>query len=58
MNRGELADKHGAVALPAHVIVPMIRRKQELMIMLRGGKVGRNDPCPCGSGLKHKKCCG
>ena len=21
-------------------------------------KVGRNDPCPCGSGMKHKKCCG
>ncbi len=21
------------------------------------GKVGRNDPCPCGSGLKYKKCC-
>jgi len=21
-------------------------------------KIGRNDPCPCGSGLKHKKCCG
>ena len=21
-------------------------------------KVGRNDPCPCGSGRKHKKCCG
>lgn len=20
--------------------------------------VGRNDPCPCGSGKKHKKCCG
>ncbi|MFP4348649.1 MAG: type I methionyl aminopeptidase [Thermodesulfobacteriota bacterium] len=20
-------------------------------------KIGRNDPCPCGSGLKHKKCC-
>ncbi|MHB8833897.1 MAG: SEC-C metal-binding domain-containing protein, partial [Desulfobacteria bacterium] len=20
-------------------------------------KVGRNDPCPCGSGLKYKKCC-
>jgi uncharacterized protein len=26
------------------------RREQE--------KVGRNDPCPCGSGKKHKKCCG
>ncbi|HMK43543.1 MAG TPA: preprotein translocase subunit SecA [Dissulfurispiraceae bacterium] len=24
----------------------------------RGSKVGRNDPCPCGSGKKHKKCCG
>jgi len=20
-------------------------------------KVGRNDPCPCGSGLKYKQCC-
>ena len=24
----------------------------------REEKVGRNDPCPCGSGLKYKKCCG
>lgn len=24
----------------------------------RGPKIGRNDPCPCGSGLKYKKCCG
>jgi len=23
-----------------------------------GGKVGRNAPCPCGSGKKYKKCCG
>lgn len=23
-----------------------------------GGKVGRNDPCPCGPGKKYKKCCG
>jgi hypothetical protein len=23
-----------------------------------GKKIGRNDPCPCGSGLKYKKCCG
>ena len=21
------------------------------------GKIGRNEPCPCGSGLKYKKCC-
>src|SRR6056297_3212633 len=24
----------------------------------QGQKVGRNDPCPCGSGKKYKKCCG
>ncbi len=24
----------------------------------KNGKVGRNDPCPCGSGKKYKKCCG
>ncbi len=24
----------------------------------KGAKVGRNDPCPCGSGKKFKKCCG
>jgi hypothetical protein len=26
-------------------------------IASRGEKVGRNDPCPCGSGKKFKKCC-
>ncbi len=25
---------------------------------IRAEKVGRNDPCPCGSGKKYKKCCG
>ncbi len=24
----------------------------------KGAKVGRNDPCPCGSGKKYKNCCG
>jgi len=27
------------------------------MMKDRSIKVGRNDPCPCGSGLKYKKCC-
>jgi methionyl aminopeptidase len=26
-------------------------------VNLKPAKVGRNDPCPCGSGLKYKKCC-
>ena len=29
---------------------PVVHKKNE--------KVGRNDPCPCGSGKKYKKCCG
>jgi len=32
-------------------------RKME-PIRHRGQRVGRNDPCPCGSGKKYKKCCG
>ena len=26
-------------------------------VIRNGPKVGRNDPCPCGSGKKYKKCC-
>ena len=25
---------------------------------VRREKIGRNEPCPCGSGKKYKKCCG
>ncbi|MFB3917323.1 MAG: preprotein translocase subunit SecA [Terriglobales bacterium] len=27
-------------------------------VVRAGQKIGRNDPCPCGSGKKYKKCCG
>ena len=27
-------------------------------VVRTGDKIGRNDPCPCGSGKKYKKCCG
>ena len=33
----------------APAVVPYVRE---------GPKVGRNEPCPCGSGKKYKKCCG
>ena len=26
--------------------------------VIKGAKIGRNDPCPCGSGKKYKFCCG
>jgi len=30
---------------------------QEVSMSIRSHKVPRNDPCPCGSGRKHKNCC-
>ena len=34
-------------------------QQQTVQQVVRGGdKVGRNDPCPCGSGKKYKKCHG
>ena len=30
----------------------------EKPIVREEAKIGRNDPCPCGSGKKYKKCCG
>lgn len=31
---------------------------QVAQVVRQGPKLGRNDPCPCGSGKKYKKCCG
>ncbi|HEV3188887.1 MAG TPA: UPF0149 family protein [Polyangiaceae bacterium] len=33
------------------------RRDRPLTSRLKAMKIGRNDPCPCGSGKKYKKCC-
>ena len=32
--------------------------QQQQPVKREGEKIGRNDPCPCGSGKKYKKCCG
>jgi len=39
---------------------PGMRRPEEKAkpVVREAAKVGRNDPCPCGSGKKYKKCCG
>lgn len=40
-------------------IIHRERQAQQLASRkVAAGKVGRNDPCPCGSGKKYKKCCG
>ncbi|SFE17780.1 protein translocase subunit secA [Thermoanaerobacter thermohydrosulfuricus] len=43
------------VAKPISTNVDAEEKKQPVV---KGKKVGRNDPCPCGSGKKYKKCCG
>ncbi len=51
--------------LPAWNNLLSEERRKELYLkqkksgtITRGKKIGRNDPCPCGSGKKYKKCCG
>lgn len=34
------------------------RKKSSIIVPTNRRKIGRNDPCPCHSGLKYKKCCG
>jgi preprotein translocase subunit SecA len=46
-------------ALDAHQQAQMAQEGEAVKTIVRGKpKVGRNDPCPCGSGKKFKKCCG
>lgn len=45
-------------------LIPEERRKElykaqkRSTTIVKGKKIGRNDPCPCGSGKKYKFCCG
>jgi preprotein translocase subunit SecA len=48
------ADAEGKLAEPA----PRPATRQQAAAPAGGPKVGRNDPCPCGSGKKYKKCHG
>ena len=36
----------------------LYREAKKANTIVKGPKIGRNDPCPCGSGKKFKKCCG
>ena len=36
----------------------LYREAKKANTVIKGKKVGRNDPCPCGSGKKYKFCCG
>ena len=36
----------------------LYKAQKKSMTVVKGKKIGRNDPCPCGSGKKYKNCCG
>ena len=36
---------------------PMTMQSTPIQMKRRPPRIGRNEPCPCGSGLKFKKCC-
>ncbi len=36
----------------------LYKEQKESTTIRKGKKIGRNDPCPCGSGKKYKYCCG
>jgi preprotein translocase subunit SecA len=51
------AAEGGAGDMPGQAEVPERENRQET-VKRTMPKVGRNDPCPCGSGKKYKNCCG
>ena len=70
--KAEGMPKGGNYEFPAgdYVLSPLGRKQAEFLgehlkktgfkgvVKAESEKVGPNDPCPCGSGLKYKKCCG
>lgn len=40
------------------VAKPISTDREPQKTIVKGRKIGRNEPCPCGSGKKYKKCCG
>lgn len=51
--------QHNMLTPPqGHIIVDIDQGTADYAVKRSAPKVGRNDPCPCGSGKKHKKCCG
>ncbi|MDD4298987.1 MAG: SEC-C metal-binding domain-containing protein, partial [Bacilli bacterium] len=43
--------------LKARITAQPQEEVKQVVVNGAGTKVNRNDPCPCGSGKKYKKCC-
>ena len=66
INQGDFAvsNKDGktmfSFRIPSVEHIDFLKKNKAVALPTRGStpKPGRNDPCPCGSGKKYKKCCG
>jgi len=57
----DIRDEH-AVLLPRAIVslrkLALMRDGDATALRsIQANKIGRNDPCPCGSGKKYKRCC-
>ncbi|MCR4789446.1 MAG: SEC-C domain-containing protein, partial [Treponemataceae bacterium] len=51
-------DGNAARARAGNGAMQQRRQSENIQVVRTTPKVGRNDPCPCGSGKKYKNCCG
>ncbi len=51
------SDEIGQESLPKYQSLAAAMRSRRLLATQGSQQVGRNSPCPCGSGMKFKKCC-
>jgi preprotein translocase subunit SecA len=54
----EQQDNAGAIAQHEEPVADSEAAEESNTVEREGEKVGRNDPCPCGSGKKYKNCHG
>jgi len=58
---GHIMTQEQAYLINAYMGRPVTKEMKlpptQIQIARRPPKVGRNEPCPCGSGIKFKKCC-
>ncbi len=55
---GAVSSSTGGESKPSDMVTEAAEALSKAKPVRSGPKVGRNDPCPCGSGKKYKHCCG
>ena len=58
VDQSELEFQHASSASDVSPAEEQAQTNQNQTVRRAGPKVGRNEPCPCGSGKKYKQCCG